>query len=170
MVKMLLKHQYVYLFLFVLAIIGFESGYIYYSSIDNNTKYELDTEYDFKVEKSSYSFKVPFIILIDSILIIMQLLNFFYIFYLPFKYGFMFAYLLSINKSFAFINLFLYNLIPFLLMIILVRISVSITKNIISYILYKKRNYIIKIRLLFIKYLGIVFLYCIYGLIIRYFV
>mgnify|MGYP006916022847 CR=1 FL=1 len=170
MVKMLLKHQYVYLFLLVLVIIGFGSGYLYYSSIDNNTKYNLNTEYDFKVEESSYSFKTPFIILIDGILIIMQVLNFFYIFYLPFKYGFIFAYLLSINKYTAFFNLFLYNLIPFLLMIILVRISLSITKYLISYFIYKKRNYIIRVRLLLIKYIGISLLYFIYGLIIKYFI
>ena len=84
----------IYLFILILSLIGLGSGYTYYQVQTNEIKNELVTMIDLKEELSSgvnnipKRFKVIIKTLINSLLVIPQLVNLFNIFYMPFQTGF----------------------------------------------------------------------------------
>ena len=175
MLQILKKHQSIYLFFIVLSLVGFISGFQYYSIQSDSLKSDIYEEYNLKdnlsVSNSNLwkSFRLVLTILLCGIFVLPQIFNLFGSFYYPFQLGFLFSFLHSIHYKLALRYFCFYHLFPFLCFILLLRISFSISKEVIGFFLYRKRKYFIRIQLLCYKYLFISFFYLLYQFVISIF-
>lgn len=166
------KHRNIYLFLYLLAIIGLITGIKYYEIQNSTTKEEIKNQINIKEELS----KRTNIILKESkdilktylcgLTIIPQIFNIIDVFYEPFKLGFISKYLLQYNAKFTFYYTLFYQLIPLIFYIILIRISISISKSIISWLIYRNTQYKNKIIQLSLKYFIISLILFLYSIIL----
>ena len=158
MVRNIAKHKYIYLFIIVLSIIGFTSGYLFYTFQSEETKTKIIDEINIKEELNN-SFnnltkraKEIGIVFISGILIIPEITNIFKIYYNPFEIGFIFNALKTYNIKFSLLYSLIYHIIPFIFILILIRLSFSISINI---IINKRKNikFKRKLRILLKKYI-----------------
>lgn len=155
----LTKYKYLYTFLSVLALIGFISGYIYYSiqpeTIKESTiqtiniKEELSSPFNNIKKRTATTLKT----FINGIFIIPQIKNIFNIFYTPFQIGFIFNILKNYSIALSSIYILIYFIIPFAFTFVLTRISLTISYNIIRAIILKNKKYYKEIKKLIKKYL-----------------
>ena len=159
MVKNIVKYRNIYLFIAFLSLIGFISGFFYYqvqpSNIKDTIKEKInikeDLEYGYNnVFKSS---KKAIIIFLSGFFIVTIFFNIGRIFYEPFLIGFIFRFLCSYNLKLAFIYCFLYHVIPFLFFIILIRISFTISKDILKLIINRNLKKHSHLKVIIQKYL-----------------
>jgi hypothetical protein len=164
-----------YLFILVLSLIGLSTGYLYYETQSSNIKEELSTKINLKEELSTGVNNIPKRLkqiiktLIYSITILPSILNIINIFYYPFQIGFILNLLESFSIKLSLIYISIYHIIPLLFNLILIRIGIKLSKNIIELILFKdklsikdlKRNLkhylIVAILLLFFEFLILIF-------------
>lgn len=175
MARNLAKYRNIYLFISILALIGFICGFFYYKVqspvIKENIKESINIEEDLNsgfnnIFKSS---KKSLLILGSSILIITSIINVSKIFYEPFLIGFIFSFLCSYNFKLAFIYCFFYQLIPLLFFLILIRVGFTITLDIIKIIITREKKKIHHLKMIIIKYFIILLCLLIYEFIISIF-
>lgn len=135
MLKMIIKHQSIYTFLIGIVLIGFISGNIYYRLQTTEEKETIVNNINLKEtiqEKNLNIFtnlKYIAIILISAIIIIPHIISIIKLFYESFKLGFILNIIININLKCLIIYLLIYEIIPLLFIIILNRISLSISYN-----------------------------------------
>lgn len=165
----------IYLFIIILSLIGLSTGYLYYETQSPSTKEELITKINIKEDLSHGVNNIPkrlkiiLKILIYSITILPILINIFNIFYYPFQIGFILGILESFSIKLSLIFLTIYHIIPLLFTLILIRISIKLSKNIIELLIFKdklsiksikhnlKQYLLVTIILLFYEFLIIIF-------------
>lgn len=159
MAKNIIKYQSIYLFIIILTAIGFISGNIYYHIQKTETKNYIKEEIDIKKDLAKPTnnikkrLKVSFVILISGIFIISQFFNIIKIFYEPFQIGFIFSFLKTYNPKLPIIYTTVYHIIPLLFYLILIRISITISKDIIKLIITKNQKDLKHLKLIIKKYL-----------------
>lgn len=162
----------IYIFIIILFIIGFISGIQYYNIQDEETKnsikeqYQIQENLQYQTNNIFKNIKKNSTIYLSSLTPITALINIFKNYYEPFTIGFLNAYLKTINKNFAYKYILIYHLIPLIILIIILKTSYTITKNITLYIIKKNKKLLIKIKKLSIKFLIISIINIIYELII----
>lgn len=175
MVRNIVKHHNIYIFIIVLALIAFITGRVYYNVQSKNTKdsiketIAIEEDLSYPTNNILKRIKSTSIILVSSIFIITQIFNIFKIFSMPFEIGFIFSFLKSYSFKLALIYTTLYQIIPLIISLILIRISITISFNIIEAIIYRKRSTLLKIKHLFKKYLLIFAFLILYEIIIAIF-
>lgn len=162
----------IYLFILILSFIGLGTGYTYYQVQSTTTKEELISKINLKEELSSGVNNIPKRVktiiktITNSILIIPQIINIFNIFYIPFQTGFILNLLDTYTLKFSLIYISIYHIIPFIYNVILIKISLNLSKSIIELIIYKDKLSIKSIKHNFKKYITISLLYLFYEFII----
>lgn len=175
MVRNIVKHHNIYIFIIVLALIAFISGRMYYKVQPKETKESIketiaiEEDLTYSTNNIFKRVKDSFLILISGIFIVTQIFNIFKIFKMPFEIGFVYSFLKSYSFKLAFIYTTLYQIIPLIITLILIRISITISFNLIKAIIYRKRTTIQKIKRLFKKYLIIFAFLLLYEIIIAIF-
>lgn len=175
MVKNIAKHKYIYIFITTLSLIGFISGYIFYSiqstSIKENTLSQINIkeELSSNINNTSKRIKKSITIFIYSIFIITQIYNIFDLFYSPFQSGFIINLLKTYSFKFSIIYSSIYLIIPILFQIILIRISINISINIIKLFILKERKIKQKTITLIKKYFLITIMNIFYEILITIF-
>lgn len=170
--KKLNKYKYIYLFIVILSLIGFISGYCYYTIQEKSTKEEIIERINIKEEITATTNNIPkrlkesFICFISSITIIPEVSNIFKIYYEPFQTGFIFNVLKYHGTYFSFIYTLIYYLIPLLFKLILIRITMTITFNIIKYILKREHKAKKYIKVLIKKYIVITLILLFYEFVV----
>ncbi len=168
MQKNILKYHNIYLFIIVLAFIGFLCGFFYYkvqsAEVKDNIKTTIAIEEDLGQGSNNIfkSIKKSFFVLGAGLLVLTQISNLIKIFYEPFEIGFIFSFLLHYNLKMAFIYTLLYHLIPLFFLFILIRISITISIDLIRLILVRSKKDFKHFKLILIKYLiiaGFLFFY-----------
>ena len=159
MAKNIVKYHSIYLFISILTLIGFITGLCYYKvqndSIKQNIKESINIEKDLssgtnnilKRTKSSVN------ILINSFLIITQLSNISNVFIKPFEIGFISSFLSTYNFKLSIIYTTIYHIIPLLFSLILTRISITISINIIKLLIKRDKKTFKHLKLIFLKYI-----------------
>ena len=156
--KNLFKYKYLYTFLIIITTIGFISGYLYFKIQPENTKQEaleminIHDELNNSVNNIPKRLKFISKTSIYSITIIPQIFNIFETFYKPFQQGFIFNLLNQYNLKLSFFYNLIYNFIPLIFYLVLIRISISVSTNIISYIIFKEIKKINILKKLIKKY------------------
>ncbi len=118
---------------------------MYYQVQSTNTKQELTTKINIKEELTKgvnnipKRFKQISKTFIYGITIIPQVINIFNIFYIPFEIGFILNLLESFSIKLSLIYITLYHIIPLLFNLILIRISLSLSKSIIELLIFKDK-------------------------------
>lgn len=172
MLKVLKKYHNIYIFILILSLIGLSTGYMYYEVQTSTTKQELTTSINIKEELSSgvnnipKRFKIISKTLINSITILPQIINIFNIFYIPFETGFILNLLESFSIKFSLIYISIYHIIPLLFTLILIKISLSLSKSIIELLLFKDKLSIKNLKLHLKKYFLVSIIYLLYELLI----
>lgn len=162
----------IYLFILILSFIGLSTGYTYYQVQSPTIKEELISKINLKEELSGGVNNIPKRIktiiktISNSILIIPQIINIFNIFYIPFQTGFILNLLDTYSLKFSLIYISIYHIIPFIYNVLLIKISLSISKSIIELLIYKDKLSIKSIKHNLKKYLIISILYLFYEFII----
>lgn len=175
MVRNIVKHHNIYIFIIILALIAFITGRIYYKVQPKETKefiketIAIEEDLTYSTNNIFKRCKDSFLILISSMFIITQIFNIFKIFKMPFEIGFVYSFLKSYSFKLAFIYSTLYQIIPLIITLILIRISITISYSIIEAIIYRKRITILKIKRLLKKYLIIFSILILYEIIIAIF-
>ena len=164
-----------YLFIIILSLIGLSTGYLYYETQTNETKEELKKEINLTEDLSNGVNNIPKRLkqilktLLYSITILPSILNIFNIFYYPFQIGFILNILESFSIKLSLIYISIYHIIPLLFNLILIRIGIKLSKNIIELIIFKdklsikdlkhnlKHYLIVSIILLFYEFLILIF-------------
>lgn len=170
--KYIKKHKYIYLFILTFSIIGFITGYFFYQTQQQSTKNEIkeaiNIKEDLKAGTNNISKRIKqiFIIFISSIFCITIISNYLKVFTEPFQIGFITAFLLSIGTKFTIIYLTIYHLIPLILILIIIRISATITYNIIKLLIYRDNKSKKQLIVIIKKYILISIILIIYELII----
>jgi len=168
----MIKHRNIYLFLYLLAIIGLITGLKYYDIQNEETKTEIKNQINIQNELSQRTniitkeTKLIIKTYLCGLTIIPQIINITNIFYEPFKLGFISKYLLGYNIRFTLTYILFYEFIPIVFLLILIRISFSISKAIISWFIYHNSKYKNKIIQLSLKYLIISFTLFLYSVIL----
>lgn len=143
MIKLINKYKNIYIFIITLSLIGLISGHLYYEIQPSNLKNEIKEQLNIqeslsnRVNNLSKNLLSETKILIYSILIIPNIINIFNIFYKPFQTGFIFNLLSTYNNSFSFKYILIYHIPPLIISIIVTRISLTITLNIIKQLVIK---------------------------------
>lgn len=164
-----LKYKNIYIFISLLSLIGFITGYKYYSYQSKETKTQIQDSLQIKEELNGRinnlfkRIKNHIIIFICSIFIIISVINVFKIFFDSLSIGFIFNILKTYGTKFSLIYINLYHIVPLIFQLILIRISFTITKLIIGSIIYQKDKIIVnKLKLIIKKYILIVIFSCLY--------
>lgn len=172
MKKVIKKSYNIYLFILVLSLIGLSSGYLYYQVQSKNMKEELTTKINIKEELNTGVNNIPKRLktisktLIYSIAIIPEVINIFNIFYIPFETGFILNLLETFSLKFSLIYISLYHIIPLLFNLILIRISLSLSKSIIELLIFKDKLSIKNLKVNIKRYFIVSILLIIYEIII----
>lgn len=159
MTKVIKKYKNIYIFILALSLIGLSTGYMYYQTQSKSTKEELVDKLNIKdslnygVNNITKRLKVVTKTFIYSITIIPQVINIFNIFYLPFETGFILNLLESFSLKFSLIYITTYHLIPLILTLILIKISLILSKNIVELIIFKDKLSIKHLKKQLLKYL-----------------
>lgn len=175
MVRNIAKHKSIYLFISVLATIGFFTGFFFYKVQNNESKTYIKESIDIKENLSTGNNKIfitlkkSLFIFICSIFVIPQVINITKIFFEPFEIGFIFSFLLSYNFTIASIYTIFYNLISLIILFILIRISISISYNIIKFLLYREKTTFKHLKRLCLKYFILTSILLLYEIIISIF-
>ena len=77
--------------------------------------------------------------LIYSITILPQIINIFNIFYIPFETGFILNILNAYSLKFSIIYITIYHIIPLIIELILIKISIMLSKRIIELLIFKDK-------------------------------
>lgn len=145
MTKLISKYKNIYIFLITLSLIGLLSGYFYYQIQPSPTKSEIKENLNIKeningrINNITKRLKETTKILVYSILVTPIIINLFNIFYKPFEIGFIFNALSTYNTKLSLIYTISYLTIPFIISLILTRISITILYNLIKYLLIKDK-------------------------------
>lgn len=137
--------RYTYIFLIIISLVGFISGFFYYKVQTKEMKTEIKETINLEESLSSgYNnilkrTKKIGLIFIFSIFIITVVFNMGTIFIESFSMGFIFSFLSIYSIKMAFIYVLFYIFIPLLFIIILIRIGLSMTVNIVKCLLKKER-------------------------------
>ena len=172
MAKTIKKYKNIYMFILALSLVGLSTGYLYYQTQSKNTKEELLNKLDIKeslnygVNNLNKRVNIVTKTLIYSITIIPQVINVFNIFYLPFETGFILNLLESYSIKFSLIYITTYHLIPIVLTLILIKISLILSKNIIELIIFKDKLSIKNLKKQLLKYLIVSLILFIYEIFI----
>ena len=170
--KKLNKYKYIYLFIVILATIGFISGYLFYNIQDNETKENIQNEINIQEELNTTTnntfkrIKESSLYLVCGLTIIPEPINIFNIYYEPFTTGFIFNTLKSYGFKFSIIYTSIYYLIPLIFKIILLRITMSISYINLKYIFKKNKSDLKRLKLLLKKYLLITIFLIFYEILI----
>ena len=147
------------LFILILSLIGLSSGYIYYQIQDQQTKDELINAIDIKDELNSGINNIPKRIKIVTkiffygLTLIPQIINVFNIFYMPFEIGFILNLLESFSLKFSVIYITIYHIIPLIFTLLLIRISLKLSKFILELLVFKDKISIKNLRCSLKKYI-----------------
>jgi len=158
MQKNMLKYRNIYLFIIILAFIGFLCGFFYYKvqsvEVKENIRETINMEEDLKKGSNNIfkSLKKSFIILGSGMLLITQVANLIKVFLEPFEIGFIFSFLLHYHFKMAIIYMFIYHLIPLFLLFILIRVSVTLSIDLIKLILVRNKKDFHHFKLILTKY------------------
>lgn len=175
MVRNIVKHHNIYIFILVLALTAFITGRIYYKVQSKETKetiketIAISEDLSYPTNNILKRFKDTSLILISGIFIITQIFNIFKIFSMPFEIGFIYSFLKSYSFKLAIIYTTLYQIIPLIITLVLIRISITISLSIIETIVFRKRITILKIKKLLKKYILIFAFLILYEIIIAIF-
>lgn len=170
-----LKYRNIYIFIITLSFMGFISGYNYYRIQDSNLKTKAIESLNLKenlkkpvnnIIKNGKKCIKP---IIYGIFILPQIINIVCTFYEPFQIGFIFNLLCTYNLKFSFIYIFLYHLIPLIILLFLIKISFAISKDIIKYIIWKNQIDKKHLKLLIKKYIIILLFEIMYEILILFF-
>lgn len=159
MARLVAKYHSIYLFIITLSIIGFITGYFYYQVQEDNVKVEINETIDIEntlnngFNNTFKRFKEIAVLFVCSFFIITILFNIFKVFTMPFELGFLFNLLKGYKFKFCLIYLGLYYLIPLIIMMILIRISLTLTVNIIKLLIFRDRKIFIYIKRQVLKYI-----------------
>jgi len=175
MIKLYRSHKSIYLFIITLSLIGFITGFLYYKTQTTETKSSIKTsiniEEDLKTPTNNITkyLKQSFIIFILSLLIIPELYNIIQIFIKPFELGFIFSFLLTYNFKLAILYTLIYQFIPLVFTLILIRLSINISYNILNILITKNNQIGVKTKKILKKYLLIVIFLIFYNFLISLF-
>lgn len=146
MAKNIKRHQSIYLFIVILSIIGFFTGFFFYKTQSPSTKETIKESINIEEDLHSSSnniikrSKQIVFILMASLFLITIIINYVKIFIEPFQIGFIFSFLLTYNLKFAWIYSFFYHFIPLIFILILIRISTTISLDIIKFLYTKEQK------------------------------
>ena len=166
------KMKNIYIFLSIICLISFIAGFKYYDFQNDTEKNEIKENIDIKktlntrennILKTSKNIAIIFIC---SILIIPILINITKLFYESFAIAFVMSILKTYSFKIAFLFGFVYYIIPLIFLIWLVRIGISISKQIIKYFLKHEKNTKKRLILLIKKYILISIFLIIYQILI----
>lgn len=175
MARNIAKYHSIYLFITILSLIGFITGFCYYKvqsdSIKQNIKESINIEEDLSSSSNNIlkRIKSSASILVNSFFIITQISNISKIFINPFEIGFIFSFLITYNFKVSIIYITAYHIIPLLFTFILIRISLTVSLNILKLIITRDKKIIKHLKRLLIKYLLITSFLLIYEIIISIF-
>ncbi len=175
MVRNIARYRNIYVFIIVLATIGFLSGFFYFKvqtqDMKNNIKETINIQDDLKSGFNNIlkSGKKSLIILGSGCLIITSVFNVGKVFYEPFSIGFIFSFLCTYSVKMAFIYVVLYQFISFLFLLVLIRISFTIAIDVLKILLLRERKIIKHLKMMVMKYFIVAFLLLMYELIISIF-
>lgn len=161
MAKVIVKYRNIYLFMAILSLIGFGTGFIYYKvqskEMKANIKETINIEEDLSGGYNNIfkSGKKALFVFGSSLLVFTSLVSVWKIFYEPFMIGFIFSFLCSYSIKMAFFYFFFYQFVPLLFLLILIKISFTISLEIIKLLFYRRRKNFERFRKLVMKY-GIV--------------
>lgn len=168
MTKVIRKYQNIYIFILTLSLIGLSSGYMYYQTQSKEVKNiiveDLSIKETLKHGVNNIKKRTTFIIktLVFSITIVPQVINIFNIFYIPFETGFILNILDSYSLKFSLMYISIYHMIPLIIELILIKISLILSKSIIELILFKDKLSIKNLKHQTKKYLIISLILVIY--------
>ncbi len=137
--------RYTYIFLIIISLVGFISGFFYYKVQTKEVKTEIKETINLEESFSSgYNnvlkrTKKIGLIFIFSIFIITVVFNIGTIFIESFSMGFIFSFLSIYSIKMALIYVLFYIFIPLLFIVILIRIGLSITVNIVKCLMKRER-------------------------------
>ncbi len=175
MLKNILKYKYIYVFIIILALIGFLSGILYYniqpSSIKEETKELLNIKEQLSIKTNNIikRTKDNSKILISSILIIPEYKNILQSFKKPFEIGFIFSLLSSYSYKLSIIYIGTYHILPFIFTLILIRVSISLSYSITKTLIKRDRKSLTRLNILLKKYIIVLTISCLYEIIIFFF-
>ena len=135
--KKLFKYRNVYVFVIILATIGFISGYIYFRVQPHDVKDNIINSYNINenLDKRVNNIKKRLInngkILGFSVLIIPSVLNVFNIFYEPFQIGFIFN-IFNDHLGFSLLFILIYYIIPLIFSLMLIKVGFTVSRRIIN--------------------------------------
>ena len=172
MTKVIKKYRNIYTFILIISLIGLSSGYMYYETQSKETKKSLVEDLSIKEslkhgvnnikKRTTFTIKT----LVYSITIAPQVINIFNIFYIPFETGFILNILDSYNLKFSLIYISIYHLLPLIIELILIKVSLILSKNIIEFLLFKDKPSIKNLKHQMKKYLIISIILIIYEIFI----
>lgn len=168
MLKMIIKYQSIYIFLIGIILIGLITGNIYYKLEPQSEKENIKNNINITetIQDKSLNIltniKYIFLIYISSILILPELLSITKLFYESFKIGFILNIIKTINPKCLIIYLLIYEIIPLIFLIILNRISLSISYNNLKIIIRKDNKTKITRKKLIKKIILITIIYILY--------
>lgn len=158
MVRNIVKHRNIYIFIIVLSLIGFISGIFYYKVQSNDTKeyikntINIENDLDSRFNNVFKSAKKSFLILGSGVFFLFIFMNVAKVFFEPFVIGFIFSFLMSYSLKMALIYSLFYQFIPFLFMIILIRVSFTISGLVVRIVFRRERRSILKFKRILLKY------------------
>lgn len=168
----LLKYTNIYVFIVVLAFIGFIAGYNYYRFQPEQLKNDIVENYDLSIKLNNRVNNIGKRIvehskkLVYSITIIPSIINVFNIFYEPFQCGFIFN-IFNDNLLFGGLFILFYYLIPLIFSLMLIKVGFTLSKRIILLLFnYKDRNCKANCKKILLKYLIIFMISIIYEIIV----
>ncbi len=170
--KKLNKYKYIYLFIVVLALIGFISGYLYFSVQKDEMKTEIINKININEELKGTVNNLPKRIkeeglyLVCGVTVLPVVVNVFDIYYGPFQLGFIFRALKTYNFKFSLLFCLVYHFIPLLFKIILIRLTLSIACKIIRRIVKRDNSSKKQYKLLLKKYLVVALISLFYDFLI----
>ena len=169
------KYKNIYVFIIILSLIGFISGYKYYDIQEEDIKTSAISSLNIKenlkkpinnILKNGKKSLKP---IIYSAIIITQPISIINIFYEPFQIGFVFNLLNTYNIKFSMIYIFTYHLIPLIILLFLIKVSFTISKYLIKFIIWKNINDKKHLLLIIKKYFIILSFELIYDIVILFF-
>lgn len=147
----LLKYKKYLIFVFVIIIVGFVAGFIYYHLLKSNTQndilYTLHNLTNYRYNAIIKDLTITSLLLVLAFLVIGLPLGIFYLFYESAALGFLFSTFLAafkIKGLFYALMVFLVNrLIPLILIVFFMLRIINISRYVIGLFIYKKDQAII---------------------------
>lgn len=162
------KYKNIYLFLVVLSFMGCLFGYKYSQSLSEKEYKLVDSSINVnnvlkrRVNNVGNSFLFCLKIFLLSIIFIGIFYNLYFVFFISFCFGFLLNYFIKFKFLFSLFYLLIYYFIPYIFLLFLIKISFTISKELLKLIL-KKKN---KFKNIVLKYLIIGAIFNLYNLIV----